>query len=65
MIDTRLFQDFSATYILREIKFGHFEAPKYSRIDHMSSFEFKFLGIFDIFTCEIFPKIKIKSLQTG
>ena len=33
------FQDFSTTQILREINFGHFEAPKNCHFDHLSSFD--------------------------
>ena len=55
--------DFYAPQKLREIIFGHFEAPKNCHFDHFSSSEFDFLGTFDIFNCEIFPKIKTQSLQ--
>ena len=34
------FEDFSVTQILREINFGHFEAPKNCHSDHKSSSEF-------------------------
>ena len=34
------FQVFSATQILREINFGHFEAPKNCCFDHLNSSEF-------------------------
>ena len=46
------FQDFSATLILCEINFGHFEAPKTAiLIDHLSSFEFHILWEFFTFSC--------------
>ena len=57
------FQDNSAIQILREIKFGHFEPPKTSILTIWAALNFGFLGTFDIFKCEIFPKIKIQSLQ--
>ena len=60
-------QDFSATQILREINFGHFEAPKIAIVTiHMSTWadlNFEFLDIFDIFKCEMFLKIKIQNLH--
>ena len=55
------FQDSSATQILREINFGHFEAPNLL-FDQFWNLSFQFLGTFDIFKCEICPKIKILSL---
>ena len=49
------FQDFSANQILREINFGHFEAPKTAILTIWVALNFEFLDIFDIFKCEI-PK---------
>ena len=50
------FQDFSANQILREINFGHFEAPKTAILTIWVAMNFKFLGTYDIFKCEIFLK---------
>ena len=58
------FQDFSATPILREINFGHLEAPKTAILTIWAALNYEFLGTFDIFKGEIFPKIKIESLQS-
>ena len=49
--------DFSATQILREINFVTLR-PKNLHFN-------RFISVFDIFKCEIFPKIKIQSLQNG
>ena len=57
------FQDFSATQILREINFGHFEAPKTAILTIWAPLDFKFLGTSDIFKCEISQKFKIQSLK--
>ena len=54
---------FSAIQILREIKFGHFEALKTAFLTILAAMNFEFLTAFDIFKCEIFPKIKFQSLQ--
>ena len=56
-------QDFSATQILREINFGHFEAPKTAILTIWAALNFEFVGIFDIFKCEMFQNIKIQSFQ--
>ena len=40
------FQDFSATQILREINFGHFEALRIAIITILATLNFKFLDIF-------------------
>ena len=58
------FQDCSATQILCEINLGHFEAPKTAICTIWAALNFEFFGTYDIFKCEIFPKIKIQSLQT-
>ena len=52
-----------ACQILREIKFGHFEALEIAILTFWAALNFVFLETFDIFKCEIFPKIKIQSLQ--
>ena len=57
------FQDISVTQILCEINFGHLEAPKPAILTIWAALNFEFLGICDIFKCEIFPKFKIQSLQ--
>ena len=57
------FQYFSATQILHEINFGHFEAPKSANLNNSAALNLEFLGIFDISQFEIFPKIKMKSLE--
>ena len=58
----RKLQDFSGTRILREINFGHFEAPKTAILTIWAAVNFEFLGTIDISKCEIFLKIKIDSL---
>ena len=55
------YQDFSATQILREINFGHFEATKTAILTIWVVLNFEFLGIFDIVKREIFPRIKIQN----
>ena len=57
------FLNFSATQILHEINFGHFEAPKSAILAVSAALNFEFLEYFDIFKCEIFPKVKVQSLQ--
>ena len=46
------FQDFSATLILREINFNHFEAPKPAILTILPAVNFEFQKIFDILKCE-------------
>jgi len=48
------FQNFTATQILRENNFGDVEPPKNCHFD-------QFLGIFDVFKCEITQKSKFKA----
>ena len=48
------FLDFSATQILHEINFGHFEAPKTAILTILAALNFEFLGSFDIFKREVF-----------
>ena len=50
------FKDFSATQILREINFGHFEAQKNYHFDHLAALNFEFLRNFDIFKHVFFSK---------
>ena len=58
-------EDFSATQILREINFCHFETQETAIL--FWPFEqvwiVHFLGTFDIFKSETFPNIKIQNLQ--
>ena len=49
------FQDFFATQILREINFGHFEAPKTAILTIWADMNLELVDIFDIFKCEM-PK---------
>ena len=56
-------QDFSTTKILREIKIGHLDAQKLADLTIWAAMNVEFLGIFDTFEREIFPNIKIQSLQ--
>ena len=53
------FQDLSATHILHEINFDHFEAPKTAILTILSALHFESLGFGDIFKSEKFRKIKI------
>ena len=53
------FQDFSPTHILREISYGHFEAPKTIILTIKAALNFEFLGTFDIFEWDIFQKTKL------
>ena len=57
------FQDFSATQILREINFGHSEAPKTAILTFWVALNFEFLGFFDIFKCEIPKNSKFKPFK--
>ena len=57
------FQYISPTQVLREINFGNFEAPKTAIFTIRAALNFEFLGILDISKNEIFPEIKILSLQ--
>ena len=50
------FQVFSAIQILREINYGHFEAPKTAILTIWVDLNIEFLVIFDIFKCDIFTK---------
>ena len=59
------FQYFSAAHILREINFGHFEAPETANLTICAAPGFEFLGTSDISKCEVFLKIRIHSLQNG
>ena len=52
------FQDFYGT-LLREINFGHFEAPKTAILTNCAAPNFAFLGTIDISNV----KIRIKSIQ--
>ena len=42
------FQYFSAAHILREINFGHFEAPETAILTIRAALNFEFLETFDI-----------------
>ena len=53
-------RDFTATHILCEINFGHFEAPKNCHFDHLSNYDSWLFGSFWHFQ---FLKNKIQSLQ--
>ena len=55
------FRIFVATQSLREINFGHFEAPKTAILTIWADLNFKFLDIFDIFNREIPKKSRIKA----
>ena len=55
------FQDFSATHNLREINFGHFEAPETTILTIWAVLNFEFLDIFDILKREIPKKSKSKA----
>ena len=57
------FRKFSTTHNLHEINFGHLKAPKPAILTIWAPLNFEFLRTFDIFKCEICPKIKILSLQ--
>ena len=50
------FQEYSATEILREKHFDHFEAPKTAFFTILAALNFQFLGIFELFNYEIFKK---------
>ena len=56
------FNDISATQILREFNYGHFEAPKTAIPTIWAALNFVFLGTFDISILKIYQKIK-KNLQ--
>ena len=44
---------FSTAQILREINFGHFEAPKTAILTIWAVLNFESFEIYDIFKCEI------------
>ena len=48
------FQDISTTQNLREINFGHFEAPKIAILTIWAAVNFEFVGIFDILNMKFF-----------
>ena len=56
------YQDFSATQILREINFGHFETPKVAVYAIWTALNLEILETFNISRCEIVPKIKSQSV---
>ena len=56
---------FTATQILRVINSGHFEAPKLRFLAILAALNFKFLGFFDIYKCEIPQKSKFNLLKTA
>ena len=56
--------DFTATQILREINFGHDEAPTTAIFTTWVALNLEFFETFDIFKCDFFLKIKIQSLQS-
>ena len=57
------FKDFSAIQILREIKFGSFGVSKTDILAYLVAQNLDIFGIFNIFKCGIFPKIKIRHLK--
>ena len=57
------FQDFSATQILREINFGHFEVSKTANLIIWSAMNFEFLDIFDIFKIQSLKIVKMAIFQ--
>ena len=52
------FQDFSATQILREINFGHLDAPNTAILTIWPVLNLEFVRIFDISKSENFSKSK-------
>ena len=61
--DSHYQEFFSATQILREINFCYSEAQKIAVLTIWAALNFEFMETFDIFKSEIFPIIKIQSLQ--
>ena len=57
------FQDFTVTQILRELNMAMFKPQKSAILSILAAGNFGFIGIFDIFKCENYQKIKIQSLQ--
>jgi len=57
------FQDSSATQILRGVNFGHFKALKTAVLTKYVALNFEFLGMFDIFKCEIPKNSKFESCK--
>ena len=49
--------------ILREINFGHFEAPKTAILTISVAMNFEFMETFDIFKYEFYQKSKAKASQ--
>ena len=56
------FQDLSATQILREIKFGHFEAPKTAIFTILAALNFEFLELLTFSHVKFFQKIKASNM---
>ena len=54
-------QDFSATQILREINFGHFEASKTGNVAILAALNVKFLEYLTFSNVKFFPKTKFKA----
>ena len=57
------FQDYSATQILRDINFGHFEETKNTILTSWAALNLEFVGICDIIKCELFLKWKFKAFK--
>ena len=57
------FQDFSASQILREINFGHFEAPKNCRFIHLNSSDLNCWDILTYSRVKLFQKSKFGAAQ--
>ena len=55
------FHNFSATYILREINFGHIKASKIASLPILAALNFEILELFHIFKHEIPKKSKFKA----
>ena len=56
------FQDFSATQILREINFGHFEAPKNASLTILVALNFRFFEIHKVSKIANFDLLKAAKL---
>ena len=57
------FKGFSAIQSLREIKFGSFRVSKTDILAYLAAQNLDIFGIFNIFKCAIFSKIKIGPLK--
>ena len=57
------YQDFTVTYILREINFGESRSSENAILAILAAVNFEFLEIFDIFNSKILLKLEFKASE--